>query len=98
MNVKSAKNVCEFVKIEERDSLNRVQKSIIPGHEGIIYTCEFRRHKKEIQYCCAEKDTNQFCKGCQHSVCYHAIATLLKVTKGKIQFSHQPFVNGFIMS
>jgi len=87
MNIKSARNVKEFVHVLKMDGAGRPIKNddagrptrfYVPGHEKRHYEVSFSRNKHLSAYCFRQDDdSGDACHGNSHAVCYHVRAACL---------------------
>jgi hypothetical protein len=78
MNVKSARRAQEFVNIAESDSLNRVTRAIVPGHNGKSYEVRIARTTRGgMLSTCKCQPSGEDCPGSKNTICYHVLAALI---------------------
>ena len=82
MNVKSARNAKEFIKVIGRDDRGRITKAIVPGHEARQYTVTVNRGKTVTCHCVLNQqqvgDDIHECIGNKgKAICYHCLAVLM---------------------
>lgn len=82
MNVKSARNAKEFIRVLTRDEQGRIIKAIVPGHEARQYTVTISRGKVVSVRCVLNQeqagDELHDCTGNSNGhICYHCLAALL---------------------
>ncbi len=92
MNTSEARAAAKFAAVLQRDKQGRVRSVIVPGHEGKQYQVIIRREFSTgiSVECLLSTNAGHVaqCAGNSHSICYHALAALIKaVGDRRILFS-----------
>lgn len=82
MNLRSVRNVLEFVHALSRDQSGRPWLFRVPGHEGRTYLVSLLRQDGTIQtHCRRDTQRHQDCLGSTYHICYHSVAAALKAAR-----------------
>ncbi len=78
--IQKARTIVPLTKVMHRDLLKRPSKVLVPGSEGKQYSVIVRRTTTYISTECmlCTPNGNINCEGGEKTVCYHAVAALLR--------------------
>ena len=72
-----AERVQEWVHPVALTKTGKIARCLVPGHGGRQYTVSLEREAGTIRVQCVQANDQTPCKGNHHSLCYHALGSVL---------------------